>query len=96
MVLIGLILYWAIGCYLLILLARAFLSFLPLFRPNWQPNGIAVVMLELIYTVTDPPLKFLGKYLPPLRLGGFYLDVSFILFYFVLIWLQRIIIWVIQ
>ncbi|MGW3407069.1 YggT family protein, partial [Streptomyces zhihengii] len=38
---------------------------------------LMVVVLEATYTVTDPPLKLLRRFIPPLRLGGVALDLSF-------------------
>jgi YggT family protein len=47
------------------------------------------VVAEAIFTLTDPPLKFLRRYIPPLRLGTVALDLSFmVLFIVVLILLQ--------
>jgi YggT family protein len=37
-----------------------------------------LVLAEAIYTVTDPPLKFLRRFIPPLRLGQVSLDLSFL------------------
>ncbi len=36
-------------------------------------------MLEVVYTITDPPIKALRKVIPPLRLGSIMLDLSFLL-----------------
>jgi YggT family protein len=35
------------------------------------------VVLEVVYTITDPPLRALRKVIPPLRFGGIALDLSF-------------------
>ena len=37
------------------------------------------MLLEVVYSVTDPPIKALRRVIPPLRLGNFALDLSFIL-----------------
>ena len=48
-----------------------------------------MLLAEAIFTLTDPPLKFLRRYIPPLRLGTVSLDLSFmVLFIVVLILLQ--------
>jgi YggT family protein len=42
-----------------------------------------------MFTLTDPPLKFLRRYIPTVRLGTVALDLSFmVLFIVVLILLQ--------
>ena len=33
---------------------------------------------EIIYMITDKPLSFVRRFVPPLRLGGVSLDLSFI------------------
>ena len=53
------------------------------------PAWLIKVVAETIFTLTDPPLKFLRRYIPPLRLGTVSLDLSFmVLFIVVLILLQ--------
>jgi hypothetical protein len=42
-------------------------------------HGVMLVAVESAYTVTDPPLKFLRRHIPPLRLGGIALDLAFML-----------------
>ena len=64
--------------YFLILLARLLLDYVQLFARSWEPKGPALVFAEAIYTVTDPPLKFLRRFIPPLRLGQVSLDLSFL------------------
>ena len=38
-----------------------------------------LVVLEVVYSITDPPIKALRKVIPPLRLGNFALDLSFLI-----------------
>lgn len=64
--------------YFLILLARLVLDYVQMFARSWEPRGVVLVIAEAIYTVTDPPLKFLRKFIPPLRLGQVSLDLSFL------------------
>jgi YggT family protein len=60
-----------------------------LFARSYEPKGAVVVVLEVIYSITDPPLKLLRRFIPPLRLGGVSLDLSFlVLFVIVTIGLQ--------
>jgi YggT family protein len=42
------------------------------------PPGFLLVLAEIVYTLTDPPLKLLRKIIPPLRLGQVSLDLGFI------------------
>lgn len=43
------------------------------------PSGIALVAAEAVYTTTDPPLRLVRRFIPPLRLGGIALDLAFII-----------------
>lgn len=64
--------------YFLILLARLVLDYVQLFARSWEPKGPVLVFAVAIYTLTDPPLKFLRRFIPPLRLGQVSLDLSFL------------------
>lgn len=50
-----------------------------MFKPGWRPQGPGLVVAELIFTVTDPPVKFFRRLLPPFRLGTLSLDFGFML-----------------
>jgi YggT family protein len=67
--------------FMLLLLARLVMDYVMMFARSWQPKGVAVVVLEVIYSITDPPLKFLRRFIPPLRLGGVSLDLSFLVLF---------------
>lgn len=64
--------------YFLILLARLVFDYVQMFARSWEPKGLVLVIAEAIYTVTDPPLRFLRRFIPPLRLGQVSLDLSFL------------------
>jgi YggT family protein len=49
-----------------------------MFARNWRPNSFLLAIFEVIYSITDPAMKFVGRFVPPLRLGGVSLDLSFI------------------
>ncbi|MFC4499035.1 MULTISPECIES: YggT family protein [Streptomyces] len=64
-------------CFLVVLIFRLVMDYVFQFARSWQPGKAMVVVLEATYTVTDPPLKLLRRVIPPLRLGGVALDLSF-------------------
>jgi YggT family protein len=74
---VGQILYIALMCFLIVLIFRLVMDYVFQFARSWQPGKAMVVVLEATYTVTDPPLKLLRRVIPPLRLGGVALDLSF-------------------
>ena len=62
--------------YLLLLLARVILEYIPIFNREWRPKGFGLVLAEIVYTVTDPPLRFFRRLIPPLRFGPLALDLG--------------------
>ncbi len=78
MILLGIIISWLLGLYSIVLLARLVLSWVPMFSPQWEPKGPVLVVAEAVYTLTDPPLRFLRRFIPPLRIGQVALDLAFI------------------
>ncbi|GHJ38226.1 YggT family protein [Streptomyces sp. TS71-3] len=71
------VLYIALMCFLIVLIFRLVMEYVRQFARSWQPGRAMIVVLEATYTVTDPPLKALRRFIPPLRLGGVALDLSF-------------------
>jgi YggT family protein len=84
-----LVLTYLLSIYLVVIIGRMIISWIQAFSRSWQPAGVVLVVAETIFTLTDPPLKFLRRYIPTLRLGTVALDLSFmVLFIVVLILLQ--------
>ena len=67
-----------IGLFKLALFVRIIIDYVRMFARNWRPNSFLLAIFEVIYTVTDPPMRFVQRFVPPLRLGGVTLDLSFI------------------
>ena len=63
--------------YIVVLLARLVMDYIPLFNRQWRPRGGWLVVAEVVYTLTDPPIKLLRRFIPPLRVGGFAIDFAF-------------------
>jgi len=83
------VLTYVLTIYLVILIGRMIFGWVQVFAREWRPTGILLVLAEAIFTVTDPPLKFLRRFIPPLRLGMVAMDLSFmVLFIVVLILLE--------
>ena len=83
------VLRYVLTIYLVLLVGRMIFGWIQVFARDWRPTGIVLVLAEAIFTVTDPPLKFLRRFIPPLRLGMVALDLSFmVLFIVVLILLE--------
>ena len=63
--------------FFILLIARLVFDYVMMFARSWRPSGVAAVGLEVVYSVTDPPLKALRRVIPPLRLGNFSIDLGF-------------------
>lgn len=61
-----------------VLFARLIIDYVRMFARNWRPSSFLLAIFEAIYAITDPAMKFVGRFIPPLRLGGVSLDLSFI------------------
>jgi len=86
------IIYWGLNLFLITLIGRLILDYIRIFSPNWRPRGIVLALAELIYSITDRPLRFVRQFVPPLRLGAVSLDLSFIFVFFVVQLLMRLVI----
>ncbi|SDR70686.1 YggT family protein [Nocardioides scoriae] len=78
MQLVGSIIDLVLTTFIVLLFIRLIVDWVQFFARSWIPRGPALVVLEGVYSVTDPPVKALRKVLPPLRLGGAAIDLSFI------------------
>ena len=67
--------------YLLVLIGRLVVDIVRMLARDWQPKGVMLVIAEIIYTLTDPPLRALRKVIPPLRLGAISFDLAFIVLF---------------
>jgi YggT family protein len=60
--------------FIVVLFVRLVFDYVQMFAREWRPRGVALVALETCYSITDPPLKFVHRLLPPLRVGAFSVD----------------------
>jgi len=68
------ILYFALLLYFFALWARFGLDLARTLRPQWRPRGFALVAAEFVFVITDPPIRFFRRILPPVRVGAIALD----------------------
>lgn len=72
----------AIDAYMLILFVRMILDWVSVFSRTWYPRGVVATLVSAVYTVTEPPLRWLRRYIRPIPMGAMYLDVSFMVLWF--------------
>ena len=75
------VLYYVLTVFLVLLFLRLIFEYVFLLARSFRPTGLVAMLLELIYTGTDPPLKLLRRVLPPLRIGGVSLDLAFLVLF---------------
>jgi YggT family protein len=85
------VLTYVLSIYLVLLIGRLIISWIQAFSRSWHPTGIVLVIAEAVYTPTDPPLRFLRRYIPTVRLGSLALDLSFMLLFLVVLVLLQLV-----
>jgi len=73
------IIYLILWLFIAVLFVRFIVDWVQVFARSWTPKGPALVLLEGVYSITDPPILFFRRFIPPLRLGSVALDLSFML-----------------
>lgn len=91
---IGWFLGMALDLYLFLFFMRMVMSFVPLAKPDFTPRGALLVLFETVYTLTDPLIRFYDRFLPPLRLGGVALSLSFLAAWLTLVLAKRLV-WIV-
>jgi len=76
---LGVIIELVLWFFILFLLARLVADYVQMFARSWEPKGFILVILELLYSVTDPPIKLFRRLIPPIRIGGMALDLSLLI-----------------
>lgn len=76
LVILLLVLGWVVRLYMYVLWGRFILDWVRVFQPRFRPKGVVLFIAELVYTLTDPPIRMFRKILPPIRLGQVALDLG--------------------
>jgi len=76
---VGAVLLTVLWVFFGMLWIRFIVDWVQVFARSWSPRGPLLVVLEAVYSVTDPPIKALRRVIPPLRLGSVSLDLSFLI-----------------
>ncbi|MEY4993806.1 MAG: hypothetical protein RIS82_928 [Actinomycetota bacterium] len=89
--LIAIIVWWALQILFFALLGRLAIDLFRSVNPSWRPQGMALVALEIVMTVTDVPLKFVRRFIPPIRMGAIQFDLGWTLLVMAIFFAQRIV-----
>lgn len=84
---------WDLLAFLLLLftiflIGRLVFDWVQVFARDWRPKGVLLIVAEVLYTVTDPPLRLLRRVIPPLTIGQVRLDLAFFVL-FILVMVAR-------
>lgn len=88
--LIALILYWALVVYFYVLVGRFIVDLIRSLNPSWRPRGLVLILAEIAFTVTEPPLKFLRRFLKPIRFGMLAFDLAWTVLFVAVIVLRNL------
>ncbi|QEO13184.1 YggT family protein [Agromyces intestinalis] len=77
--------------YFFVMWARFVLDLVRTFNRSWRPSGVGLVVVEVVYTVTDPPVKFFRRLVPPIRFGQVAIDLGWSLAMLLVIILMTIV-----
>ena len=83
--------FYLLSIYLVLLIVRLIFSWIQVYAREWRPTGFLLVVAEGVYSATDPPLRFLRRYIPTVRLGSVALDLSFMLLFLVVYVLWQVV-----
>ena len=73
------VIHGALWIFIALMWIRFVVDWVQVFARSWTPTGFLLVVLEVVYSATDPPIKALRRVIPPLRIGQVALDLSFII-----------------
>ena len=78
---VGGIVVGVLQIFILLLIFNLIITWVMIFARDWEPKGVVLVLVEGVFAVTDPPLKLLRRFIPPLRIGGVAIDLAFIVLF---------------
>jgi YggT family protein len=76
------IIYYVLFAFWLLLIARIVVEVVRSLARDWHPRGVMAILLEMVFTITDPPVRLLRKLIPTIPIGGVRLDVSIMVLLF--------------
>lgn len=81
---IGSVIAQILQLFLLALFLRLILDYARMAAPAWRPRGILLMAADVVYAITDKPLRFVRRFVKPLRIGGINIDLSMLILFIVI------------
>lgn len=76
--------------FVALLLVRFVVDWIQVFARDWRPRGAVLVVAEVTYTVTDPPIRAVRRVVPPLTLGSVRLDLAYLIVFMAALLLRTV------
>lgn len=76
---------WAITAYIALLFVRAAIDWVRFFARDWRPPLALMTIFNLVYALTDPPIRAANRLVPPARIGVVALDLGFFIVFIALV-----------
>jgi len=89
---LGTILYWALQLFVYAMFARFIVDFIMSVNRGSRPPAILMPVVDFAFTITDPPLKFVRRFVRPVRLGVVALDLAWTIVLIAALFLQRLVV----
>jgi YggT family protein len=70
------VVYYALLAFVFMMWARLIVDFFRAVRPDWRPRSVLLILLNVVYFFTDPPIRAVRKFIKPVRAGAIALDFS--------------------
>ena len=58
---VRLVIDWIIDAYITVLFVRMILDWVSVLAPRWYPKGVVASLINVVYQLTEPPLRWLPK-----------------------------------
>lgn len=91
MTIVGQVLGFALQIFFYMMIARFIVELVMSLGRSWKPSGFLLPVLDIVYTVTDPPLKLVRRFVPPVKLGPIALDLAWTIVLFAVLILQGLV-----
>lgn len=75
---VGQAIEFVLWTFIILLLVRFVVDWIQVFARSWTPRGPVLVLLEGVYSITDPPIRAFRRVFKPVRIGSVSLDLSFL------------------
>jgi YggT family protein len=86
------VIYLVLYAFFLTLLARFVMGAVLQYGRRWRPGRGAASALEVVWSVTDPPLNALRRVIPPLRIGTVSVDLASLVLLVILFVLMNVVV----